>query len=248
MVDIQVTSVIQVGQKTDLQPGARLIVHNLFALEAFHIAEALGIPSLTCSPCLIPYPAPATFEQHLRNMHPELYNLLWSSPPGLELICFFFKSGHREGSPNIWQAGAVGAKEVEHWMWALLTERWAGWRYARLRLPPMAYQGHDRSTLPPAPLLLYGISPALLDVPAYWPPSVHICGFWQQLQVDWGPSGAFKTNFYDACLPTSRFHAFCEKRFAAAQGPTIRPLRCYGSPSRSCRASVEQYEHGTGMH
>jgi len=62
----------------------RLIVHNLFALEAFHIAEAFNLPSVAVSACL-PYPPPASFQARFQAAYPQLYKKLeqqgvcWSS-------------------------------------------------------------------------------------------------------------------------------------------------------------------------
>lgn len=59
-------------------PGVQdcAIVHNLFALEAFHIAEALGVPSVAVSPCLVPYPPPASFRARFKASFPDLYTRL----------------------------------------------------------------------------------------------------------------------------------------------------------------------------
>ena len=62
----------------------RLIVHNLFALEGFHIAQALGVPSLALSACLVPYGPPADFEARFRWAFPELYLALHS--PGEQQV------------------------------------------------------------------------------------------------------------------------------------------------------------------
>ena len=61
----------------------RVIVHNLFALEGYHIAEALGVPSVAVSACLVPYPPPADFEARFRWAFPGLYLALQS--PGTHL-------------------------------------------------------------------------------------------------------------------------------------------------------------------
>ncbi len=53
----------------------KLIVHNLFALEAFHIAEALRVPSLVVSACL-PYPPPVSFQARLKAAYPRLWDAL----------------------------------------------------------------------------------------------------------------------------------------------------------------------------
>jgi len=54
----------------------RLIIFNLFALEGFHIAEALGLPCLAASPCLVPYAPPPGYERRFQRQHPQLYQRL----------------------------------------------------------------------------------------------------------------------------------------------------------------------------
>ena len=39
--------------------------------------------------------------------------------------------------------------------------------------------GGHAARLPPAPRLLYGLSPLVVPRPGYWPPAVQLCGFWQ---------------------------------------------------------------------
>lgn len=59
-----------------------LIVFNLFALEGFHLAEALGLPCLAASPCLVPYAPPAGFERRFQLQHPRLYQRLLAAGEG----------------------------------------------------------------------------------------------------------------------------------------------------------------------
>lgn len=59
------------------QPLQRLIVFNLFALgEGFSIAEALGVPCLAASPCLVPYAAPSSLRESFQSEHPQLFERL----------------------------------------------------------------------------------------------------------------------------------------------------------------------------
>lgn len=53
-----------------------IMVFNLFALEAYHIAERLGIPCAAASPYLIPYASPTGFERTFRRRWPTLYTAL----------------------------------------------------------------------------------------------------------------------------------------------------------------------------
>ncbi len=66
-------------------------MHNLFAMEAISIAEALGVPSLALSPCLVPQAPPASLERQLKRQHPALYAALTrpgaSHPHSTEAVC-----------------------------------------------------------------------------------------------------------------------------------------------------------------
>ncbi|GAB4815972.1 hypothetical protein N2152v2_003018 [Parachlorella kessleri] len=127
------------GQREGEAGPRRLILFNLFALEGFHIAEALGVPCVAASPCLVPYAMPASFERSFQIAHPELYRSLQAAPE---------EPDKRAGS------GGVSWDEVRHWMWPLFTMRWGPWRYHRFGLPEVPYSNKLRQ-LPPAPPLLY---------------------------------------------------------------------------------------------
>jgi hypothetical protein len=60
------------------QPAAskRLLVHNLFAMEAISIAEAHGVPTLALSPCLVPQVAPADLQCRFERKYPALHAAL----------------------------------------------------------------------------------------------------------------------------------------------------------------------------
>ena len=65
-----------------LQASCQLLVFNLFRLEVFHIAEAMGVRCLAASPCLVPYSCPAGFRQRFAQQQPELFAALQQAPPG----------------------------------------------------------------------------------------------------------------------------------------------------------------------
>ena len=54
----------------------RLLVFNLFALEGYHLAEALGVPCIAAHPYPIPYPCPAAFDRRFAAAYPELHSAL----------------------------------------------------------------------------------------------------------------------------------------------------------------------------
>lgn len=90
--------------------------------------------------------------------------------------------------------GEVGWGEVMHWMWPLFTERWAMWRSQKLHLSACPFTDpvtelpilHD---WPRATPLLYGFSREVVECPAYWPASIHVCGFWYA-PIEWEVSHA----------------------------------------------------------
>eukprot|EP00965_Chrysotila_dentata_P105835 3495925-Pleurochrysis_carterae.AAC.2 len=49
------------------------LVFNLFALGAWHVAEAFSKRAIAASPCLIPYEPAASFRESFRAAHPRLY-------------------------------------------------------------------------------------------------------------------------------------------------------------------------------
>lgn len=135
------------GSGTTPGGGRRLVVFNLFALEAFSIAEALGVPCVAAHPYPPPAAPPASFERRLAAAYPALHAALRAA-------------GH-DGA-----GGGVGWGEVTAWMWPLFTSRWGAWRQERLALPPVPLVGQlgggedgggpSGSGLPRAVPLLYG--------------------------------------------------------------------------------------------
>ncbi|KAK9826609.1 hypothetical protein WJX74_005493 [Apatococcus lobatus] len=134
-------------------PSRSLIIHNLFALEAFHIAEALGVRSIAMSPTLMPQHPPASFQRRFERRLPLLYAELQQ-----------------------YHSGRVTWADVEHWMWPLFSDRWLGFRIS-LGLPPNP-QLRMGSQLMPAPVLLYGIPEQIVPKPRSWPEHAPMCGFW----------------------------------------------------------------------
>ncbi|KAJ7517134.1 hypothetical protein O6H91_21G011700 [Diphasiastrum complanatum] len=136
------------------------IAINFFALEGWHLAELYSMQCVVVAPYIVPYSAPTSFERLFRTFHPLLYKRLKQA-----------------------SLAEVGWGDVMHWMWPLFTDRWTEWRVKHLGLAacpltdpvtelPIVYRW------PRAPLVLYGVSPEVVECPAYWPPSVHLCGFW----------------------------------------------------------------------
>ena len=144
----------------DASAGA-LLVCNLFALEAWHLAEYLHLPCVVAAPYVVPYAMPPAFASLLRAELPSVCAALRSAPDD-----------------------RLGWRDVEHWMWTLWTERWGDWRADRLGLPSLPLSaaedagGGAAALLPPPTPLLYGFSESLVDQPGYWPPAVQVTGFW----------------------------------------------------------------------
>ena len=159
-----------VGQKaTEMdEADACLVVHNLFAWEFFHVAEALAIPSMAISPCLIAYGPPAGLKSFINERHPALARLLDSSHVHSTSACSLSSQSKTEVRDT------MGWADVEHWLWPLYSQRFALWRQERLGLSPVPYlweaEGalhatQDEATAVLPPKLLYGISPTVLPRP-----------------------------------------------------------------------------------
>lgn len=50
-----------------------VVLINLFALEAWHLAELYRLPCAVMAPYVVPYSAPSSFERRFRAIHPLLY-------------------------------------------------------------------------------------------------------------------------------------------------------------------------------
>jgi FkbM family methyltransferase len=133
-----------------------LVVINLFALEGWHIAEALGIPCAVVSPTVVPYTPPSSFAKRFRRAYPGLYQSLLDGD---------------DGAPASW-------REVEHWLWPVFTERWGQWRSERLCLNEVPFLTNGVTAQQRPTKLIYGCSPSIIQVPGYWPDTVQVCGFW----------------------------------------------------------------------
>jgi hypothetical protein len=80
--------------------GGAALVFSLFALEAWHLAQRLGVPAVAAAPYVVPYAMPAAFGAAIEASLPELADALRAAP-----------------------CGTLGWRELEHWMWPLWTVR-----------------------------------------------------------------------------------------------------------------------------
>jgi len=95
-----------------LDSSSALLVFNLFALEAWHLGERLGVPVVAASPYVLPDSLPEPLQEALQEDELLLKELHSAAP---DQLC--------------WQA-------FVHWQWPLFTTAWALTR-ERLRLPPL---------------------------------------------------------------------------------------------------------------
>uniref|UniRef100_A0A6S8JD36 Erythromycin biosynthesis protein CIII-like C-terminal domain-containing protein n=1 Tax=Dunaliella tertiolecta TaxID=3047 RepID=A0A6S8JD36_DUNTE len=163
------------------------IIFNLFALESFSIAEALGgVPCVAAAPYQIPYRCPSGFARGLAHQWPGIYRLLENANKR--------SKQDYDGTQAKKMCGMVSVTmaEVLHWMWPLFSPtRWCQLRQA-IGLAPWVM--HDPcthrpvSSLPAPTPLLYGFSELYLPRPGFWPLSVHVSGFWTPRQ-EWFPPG-----------------------------------------------------------
>lgn len=157
----------------DVVSRSTTVVLNFFALEAWHVAEAVGISAVVASPYAAPQAAPRGFSDRLRRASPALANAL-DAVRVRELT---------EGED--WETSAqalVSWRDVELWMHALFARRWAQWRKQALNAPMMPLVAHVRKTgtSPRATPVLCAWPAAVLPRPGYWPPSCHLYGYWRQ--------------------------------------------------------------------
>ena len=136
--------------------NSALVVINLFALEGWHIAEALGVPCVVASPTLVPYTPPSSFVRRFQRAYPGLYRRLLDQ---------------EDGAPASW-------REVEHWLWPVFTERWGKWRSERLHLDEVPFLSADGTTQRWQTKVIYGCSPSIILIPGYWPKTIQVCGSW----------------------------------------------------------------------
>ncbi|GLC50118.1 hypothetical protein PLESTB_000344000 [Pleodorina starrii] len=143
------------------------ILFNLFALEAYHAAEALGLPCTVAAPYMIPYRCPVAFWGMFRRELPELYDTLRraaelqqqaeAEAEGLGAPAAAAEAEAAEAAGQAAEAAEaqranlsrVTFAEVVHWMWPLFTERWGEWRSSVLGLPPLPF--HRHCPKPPGP-------------------------------------------------------------------------------------------------
>ncbi|CAM9667318.1 unnamed protein product [Choristocarpus tenellus] len=158
--DIQQDSCVHACQ------GAGLVIFNLFALEGFHIAEAMEVPCMVCQPYLIPTPMPCSFTHRMRRAYPHLFRQLLKG--GRSPLPESLTGGPRSPVATL-PPCLVEWLDVEHWMWPLFTDRWGPFR-ARLSLPLIPCCTY-------CPPVLYLFSSLVVEHSPFWPASVKLCGY-----------------------------------------------------------------------
>lgn len=131
-----------------------LLIANLFALEAVHLAEAFDAPLVMAHPYPTPAAAPAAFARQFR----------WMDPLGYKLL------RQQAGGPQT--TGFLGWEDVEHWLWPAMTDAWHPFRrMLGLADAEAAAAGaqHHHLIGRPAPPLLYLYSEMVLPRPDYFP-------------------------------------------------------------------------------
>ncbi len=128
-----------------------LLVANLFALEAVHLAEAWGLPLVLAHPYPAPGAMPPEFARDVRRMDPWQYKALKEA----------------EHTNNVsWQ-------DMGHWLWPAFVDSWHPFRQmlglSVEHLPWLAGR--------PAPPLFYLYSESILPRPQFYPDHVHVVGY-----------------------------------------------------------------------
>ncbi|CAM9122013.1 unnamed protein product, partial [Ascophyllum nodosum] len=141
----------------------KALIFNLYSSFGYHLADALGIPCACASPGVPP-------------------SLGGGVPLGRVLPRVLLKRLMDEGRPDT-DAGKGTEADLDLWMLPLFQPRYRRWRlarglYARTALSLAALSIFTMRSLPSAPLAMFGVSPAVLPRPGYWPPKADVYGFW----------------------------------------------------------------------
>ncbi|CAM9907376.1 unnamed protein product, partial [Ectocarpus sp. 8 AP-2014] len=140
----------------DLKP--KLLVFNLYSAFGYHLADALGIPCVCASPGVAPSGGGVALGRVLPRALLERIN---------------GRVGDGDGDAS--NGNEITRADLELWMLPLFLPRYRRWRQGR-GLPDIS--SPTGSSLPRAPPILFGVSPAVLPRPGYWPARADVCGFW----------------------------------------------------------------------
>ncbi|CAN0083854.1 unnamed protein product [Ectocarpus fasciculatus] len=136
----------------------KLLVFNLYSAFGYHLADALGIPCVCASPGVAPSGGGVALGRVL---------------PRALLERIDGRVGDGDGDAS--NGNEITRADLELWMLPLFLPRYRRWRQGR-GLPDISSPAC--SSLPKAPPILFGVSPAVLPRPGYWPAQADVCGFW----------------------------------------------------------------------
>ncbi|CAN0160575.1 unnamed protein product, partial [Ectocarpus sp. 8 AP-2014] len=134
----------------------QLLVFNLYSAFGYHLADALGIPCVCASPGVAPSGGGVALGRVLPRALLERIN---------------GRVGDGDGDAS--NGSEITRADLELWMLPLFLPRYRRWRQGR-GLPDIS----SPTSLPRAPPILFGVSPAVLPRPGYWPARADVCGFW----------------------------------------------------------------------
>ncbi|KAM3576739.1 hypothetical protein VYU27_001334 [Nannochloropsis oceanica] len=159
-----------------LFPGQVLLIANLFALEAVHLAEVFDLPLIMAHPFPAPASFPFNFKAQFRRADPLQYKCLRENGRG---------EGGREGGQDEATVRGdermVSWKDVEHWLWPAFADSWSSFRCMLLGFDEES-EGCDELPLPwlagrPAIPLLYLYSESIMPRPQFFPEHAHVVGY-----------------------------------------------------------------------
>lgn len=178
-----------------------LVAHNLFALDAVHICEAMGWPCVALSPYVMPSRPPLGFNAWLQEVYPDFWRRLRCTLPA-------------EGGCACTSAADATSCALHGFLYPLLNqERWASVRRLLglpVEMPGLTASPEDGASAagdiasavcpPTIPRwlqqpLLYGFSRCVLpDGVAPVPPTASVTGYWRlpaagTLQAQWTDAG-----------------------------------------------------------
>ena len=155
------------GERADMlmaSRGASIVMCNLFCLEGFHIAEAIGAECVVLSPCL-PQCMPAGFEEQFAEALPTLYGRLVAEQKRQQQTA---RQLAYQPSCTLADADADARcswDDIVLWMWRLFLDDHGDWRREALGLEPSPLDAWDdpayTDALPRRTVILFGVSPSL---------------------------------------------------------------------------------------
>lgn len=148
-------------------PPSVLLICNLFALEAVHLAEAWSLPLIIVHP----YTAPSTLSRN--------FNVLFRRTDPLQYNILKKESWSTEDSERSTSHTQIKWVDIEHYLWPIFLDSWKPFRRMLFGVENDKIDGINLPWLAGRPSipLLYLYSESILPRPHHFPHAVHVVGF-----------------------------------------------------------------------